>query len=132
MGYVLRDFWYIILVMNPFFFIYKRVALTLSRPWVKKSWKIKRIAISKLVLGILIMCKRISVYLCVDLSVCKVLVFRKLLLHLWSYGNKLYIKRFLKPLGVSWNLLWLKKSLRARHIAQLLDPPISKLFYLSR
>ena len=102
--------------------------LTLSRPWVKKSWKIKRIAISKLVLGILIMCERISVYLCVHLSVCKVLVFRKLLLHLGSYGNKLYIKKFLKPLEVSWNLLWLKKSLRARHIAQLLDPPFQNFF----
>ena len=82
-------------------FLKSTLILTLSRPWVKKSWKIKRIAISKLVLGILIMCKRISVYLCVDLSVCKVLVFRKLLLHLWSYGNKLYIKRFLRPLEVS-------------------------------
>ena len=75
--------------------------LTHGRERVKKSCKIKRIAISKLVLGILIMCDRISVYLCVDLSVCKFLIFRKLLIHLWSYGNKLYIKKFLKPLEVS-------------------------------
>ena len=59
-------------------------SLTLSRPWVKKLWKIKRIAISKLVLGILIMCKRISMYLCMDLSICIVLVLRKLLLHRWG------------------------------------------------
>ena len=50
--------------------------LTLSRPWVKKSWKIKRKAISKLVLSIMITYKRISVHLCVDLSVCNLLVFR--------------------------------------------------------
>ena len=75
--------------------------LTLSRPWVKKSWKIKRKAISKLVLSIMITYERISVYLCVDMTVCNLLVFRLLLLHLRSYGNKLYIKRFLSPLGVS-------------------------------
>ena len=59
-----------------------KCSLTLSLPGVKKTCKIERIAISKLVLSIIMMCERIRVYLCVVLSVCNVLVFRILLLHL--------------------------------------------------
>ena len=62
-------------------------------------------------------------YLCVDLSVCTILVFRKLLLHGSGYGNKWYIKKFLWPWGVSWNINYLKWGLFVSPITQLLDTP---------